>query len=280
MKNLYAILCCVQILGAIGQPTSDSIYHTSKGNSSGSSLFQNFGGSINSLFNNNQAFGSFDLSVQTYHYYLITGKRYKTDSIHAALISQGKPVQDLYKGVHFYLLNRAAIDFDTLRAIANNYITSLLASPLTLRIKKEFFLTKQHVVNAHSMGPVISFLLSGDARAIPFGDQEQKVNVGGSGHMFLTFSALFKRIEFDAVGNELDNGTMYLHPTIGIAYGTKALMTSVLPRNSKDPILTSGFRMGFCSERNKLKDFSLLMQYTLTDIVGPKLRAGIILSSL
>jgi hypothetical protein len=148
-----------------------------------------------------------------------------------------------------------------------------------LRIKKEFFLTHQHTLTSNSLAPVISFLLSGDARAIPFGDQHQKVNIGGSGHLNLTLSALFKRIEFDASGEELDNGTMYLHPTFGIAFGTSDLMKSIMPRHPNTPILTSGCRLGFNSDKNKLKDFSFLMQYTLTDILGPKLRAGIILSS-
>lgn len=279
MKNFYTFLFASLLHSVSGQPLLDSISKTNESIPSPSSLFQNFGGSINSLFNNNQASGSFDLSVQTYHYFLVTSRRFKNDSIHRELVEQNKPLQDIYQGVHFYLLNRAAIDFDTLRAIANNYLTSLLASPLTLRIKREVFLTQQHALSPQSLAPVISLLISADARAIPFGDASQKVNIGGSGHLFITLSALFKRIEFDARGAELDNGIMYLHPTFGIAYGTTELMKSVLTRNPKTPVLTSGCRLGFSSEKNKLKDFSFLMQYTLTDILGPKLRAGIILSS-
>lgn len=271
-----ACYCLVMNLYCHCQPVRDSV-QTSPNTSS---IFQRFAGSVNTLYNQNQAFGSFDLSVQSYHYFFVTGRRYKNDSIHKSLISKKRPLREVYSGLHFFLLNRAAIDFDTLRAIANNYITSLQASPLTLRLRKEIFLTKEHEISTSSYTPVLSFLISGDARAIPYGDVSRRVHVGGSGHLFITFAAMFKRVEFDLSGKEIDKGTMYLKPTFGLAYGTADLMKSVLPRHDKKPIMTSGCRLGFASEQNKLKDFSFLIQYTMSEILGPKLRAGIILTSI
>lgn len=244
-----------------------------------SQLFQNFAGGINTLVQGNQASGSFDLSVQTYHYFLVTGRRYKNDSLHRVMQSKARSYRDLYKGFHFYLLNRASIDFDTIRAIANNYITSLIGSPLTIRINKEFFLTKAREITASSLTPVLSLILTGDSRIIPYGNRNDKINFGTSAHFYLSFSALFKRVEFDKTGREMDNGTMYLRPIFGLAYGNPQLMRSITPGDKLLPVLTSGCRIGFKSELNKVKDFSFLLNYTISDIIGPKLRAGILLGT-
>lgn len=242
-------------------------------------LFNAFAGSMNAIYNNNETKGSFDLSVQTYHFFLVTGRRNKNDSIHNARAQENQSVKELYNGVHFFLLNRAALDFDTLRSIANSYITSLQASPFTLRIKKEFFLTKQHDINPSSYAPVVSLITTGDGRAIPFGNANSKVSMGISGHLYLTFSALFKRIEYNTAGKIIDKGTMYFRPSFGIAYGTQEMMKSLLPSRNNMPIFSSQCKLGFNSEHHKIKDFSFLFQYTMTQVRGPQVRAGIILRS-
>ena len=243
-------------------------------------LFQQFTGGLNTVMNQNQMNGGFDLAVQTYHYFFITGRRFKNDSIHQLMLKKSKSLRDVYRGFHFFLLNRAAIDLDTLRAIANNYITSLQASPLTFRMRKEVFLTKAHEITSSSLTPVLSLLFTTDARAIPYGDVSNKVNIGASGHLFCSISARFKRVEFSKTGKEIDKGTMYFRPTFGIAYGSDQLMKSIMPREKLKPILTSGCRLGFRSEKNQMKDFSFLFQYTISQVIGPKLRAGIVLTSL
>ena len=243
-------------------------------------LFQSFGGGMNTLFSNGGTSNGFDLSAQAYHYFLVTGKRSKNDSIHTVLVNNKRPLREVYNGFHFYLLSRALLNFDTLQTIANSYITSLLASPFTLRIKREFFLTKQHELSAVNFAPILSLIIKGDGRAIPFGDPGTKLNLGASGHLYISFSALFKRIEMDNLGKEIDRGAMSFTPTIGIAYGTKELMKNVSINRKVEPILTSGCRLGFNSEKSSGKDFSFLVQYTISDIVGPKLRAGVILTSI
>ncbi len=240
---------------------------------------QNFAGSFNGLFYGEQMQGSFDLSVETYHYFLITSRRYKNDSVHAALIENKTPLMDVYKGFHMYLINRAALDFDTLRAIANNYLTSLIGSPLTARFSKDFFLTKARKITAQSFTPVLAIRITGDGRLIPYNDRAEQLHFGASSHFYLSFLANFRRLELNSDGKMIDNGTMYLKPVVGIAYGTKQLMTSLMPDKKPQPILTSGCRLGFRSDLNKVKDFSFFMNYTLTDIVGPKLRAGVLLGS-
>lgn len=245
-----------------------------------SGLFQSFGGGMSTLFSNGNTSSGFDLSAQAYHYFLVTGKRSKNDSIHSSLVKAKRPLREVYNGFHFYLLSRALLNFDTLQSIANNYVTSLLASPFTLRIKREFFLSKQHKISTNNFAPILSLIIKGDGRAIPFGEPGTKLNLGASGHFYISFSALFKRIEMDHLGKEIDRGTMSFTPTFGIAYGTKELMKSVSINRKKEPILTSGCRLGFNSEKTSGKDFSFLVQYTISDIIGPKLRAGVILTSI
>lgn len=244
-----------------------------------SQLFKAFAGSVNAIYNNNQAKGSFDLAVQTYHYFLITGRRSKNDSIHQLKVRSNKSTRELYNGIHFSLLNRAAIDFDTLKSIANSYITSLQASPLTLRVNREFFLTEEHKISATNYTPVISLTVLGDGRAIPYGNTANKVTMGVSGHLYLTFSAIFKRIEFNSAGKEIDKGTMYFRPSFGMAMGSNEMMKSLTRSRKNEPIFSSQCKLGFYSDKQKVKDFSFLFQYTITKVIGPRIRAGIILRS-
>jgi hypothetical protein len=237
-----------------------------------------FTGGINAVYSNDRANGSLDVGVQTYHYFLVTGAKKKVDTL-----PQGTYVKLNYqdfKGFEFFLLNRAAFNFDTSRSVANDYITSLQSSPLTLRFVKELFLTKQHEINSSSYSPVISIRLIGDSRAIPFQDDRRNLNFGASGHFYVTLSSQFTRLEFNKSGKELDRGTMYLQPSFGIALGTNEMMKSVYVDQHNKPLFSSECRLGFKSTTRTVNDCSFLIRYTLSDIIGPKLRAGIILSSI
>lgn len=241
-----------------------------------SNAFKVFTGGINAVYANDNPNGSIDVGVQTYHYFLVTGQRNDTSTNQT---NKSYNYQD-FKGFEFFLLNRAALNFDTSRSIANDYITSLQASPLTLRFVKELFLTKQHEITNTSFSPVISIRLIGDSRAIPFQDERNQLNFGASGNFYVTLSSQFTRLEFDKVGKEMDRGTMYLQPSFGIAVGSNEMMKSVYLDNKNKLLLSSECRLGFKSRTKTVNDCSLLIRYTLSDIVGPKLRAGIIFSSI
>lgn len=245
-------------------------------------VFRLFTGGINAIYSDDQARGGIDLSVQTYHYFLVTGDRKDSDTTKKKQFKGGMNTftrKDQFKGFDFFLLNRASIDFDTSKSIANDYITSMQASPLTLRFVKEYFLTKHHSINALSYAPVISIRLTGDGRAVPYSDQRQQVGVGASGHFFVTFSTQFTRLEFDQKGKEMDRGTMYIQPSVGIAIGNNQLMKSIYEDHTNKVLLSSECRLGFKSHAKTVNDCSLLVRYTPSNVIGPKLRAGIILSS-
>jgi len=249
----------------------------SQPSSSDNNLLRSFAGSLNALVNENSTGASFDLNLQTYHYFFPLRER-KLDTI-TVVKSDGKVLygrtKEKYRGIDIYVFNRAAINFDSLKSIANDYITSLQASPLTLRINKQIYLTENKKITENDYNPVVSLIITGDARAIPYGDVSERIKLGASGHLFLTLSTLIKRIEFGDNGEEIDKGTMYIEPSIGVVFGTENMMSTLYADNKNRALLTSELRIGFKSDNLRIKDWGLLLRYTWEDIVGPKFRAGI-----
>lgn len=262
----FPIFCQIDSI-RINPTISNSTFETN--------AFKVLTGGINAVYSNDRAKGGIDLSVQTYHYYLVTGKKKEVDTLQKSSSNLNRD----YKGFEFFLLNRAAFNFDSSGSLANDYITSMQASPLTLRFMKELFLTKQQYISSSSYSPVISVRLTGDGRAIPFQDVRNQLNFGTSGNFYVTLSSQFTRLQFDQMGKELDRGTMYLQPSFGVAVGSKEMMKSVYTDGKNKPLLSSECRLGFKSHSKAINDCCLLFRYTLSDIIGPKLRAGIILSS-
>ena len=229
----------------LGQATDTVIQKNTDSPSNITNYFRQFSGGINAVYNNKQSRGGVDMAVQTYHYYMITGRREKSDSLHKKLVVQKTPISKLYKGFHFFVLNRAAINFDSLQSMTVDYFTSLKPSPLTLRIKKEFFLTKQRELSPLNYIPVVSILLTGDGRTVPYTNQKSHTKAGLSGHLYLTFSTIFKRLEYDINGKQIDQGTIYFKPSFGLAYGDKGLMKTIRTRDEKIPIMSTEVTLGF-----------------------------------
>ena len=242
--------------------------------------FQTISGGLSAFYKDNQARSGIDMSIQTCHYFLVMGKRYKNDSVHAANAKNGMPLTRLYRGLHFYVLNRAALHFDSIRSMATNYLTSLQPSPLTLRIQKEFFLTQQKAISSSNLTPVISVQLIGDGRAIPYLHHNTKMKVGASGHVYLSLSTLFKRIEYDLSGKRIDQGVVYLRPSIGVGYGSDALMKQILRSSKNTPILSTECRLGFQSDKHSIKDFSFSLGYAITEILEPRIQMGVLLTAI
>lgn len=241
--------------------------------------FESISGGMNASYRNDQVFGGFDLSIQTCHYFLITGRRIKSDSLHQLAIQKRMKLIDVYRGLHLFLLNRSSMNLDSIESTALSYITSLRPSPCTFRIQKELFLTKQHAISRQNMAPVLSLIFTGDARLVPFIPRNEKMEFGASGNLFISFKTLFKRIELNERGKIIDQGTMYFTPSFGFAYGTTDLYKNISTSNSVKPIYSTELRIGFESEKNSLKDFSFLLNYALSDIRGPKLQVGLLLTA-
>ena len=243
-------------------------------------LFKVFTGGISTIHHNAQNSAGVDLSVQTYHYFLITNKRFHNDSIHQSMCSQNKfKPKQLYSGLDFYILSRASLELDTLKSIANDYLTSLLASPFTIRVSKEIFLSKKKAITETDYTPVISLNLINDLRAVPFNDPLGLIQIGVSSHFYLSILTQFKRMEFDKNGNEIDKGTMYFQPSIGLAAGSQLLFESVMRKPNEKILISTECKLGFISDNNSVKDFAFLVRYTISDVIGPKLRAGVLLSA-
>ena len=279
IKTILALSVLFIDAACYSQSTDTLTCDNSKAPSSINNYFRSFSGGINAVYEK-QGKAGVDLAVETFHYYMITSKRAKNDSIHFSQVNQKKSISELYRGFHFFIMNRAVIDFDSIQSMAVNYFTSLKPSPLTLRLKKELFLTRQQELSTLNFVPVISIILTGDGRTVPFVNQSSTVKAGVSGHLYLTFSAIFKRLEYNIMGSQIDEGIVYLKPSIGMAYGTSGLMKSLQPRQKKTPIISTEFQLGFRSEKKRTKDFRFLLGYTLTEIAGPRIRAGLILASI
>lgn len=238
-------------------------------------LFQGFSGGMNALYTNEQTVGGIDLSVQTYHYYLITGKR----ELKANSRLDSNSIKGKYTGLDFYVLNRTAMNFDSIRSLADEYTTSMQASPLTFRFAREFYLFNSTPSITTALAPLFYFIVSIDGRLVPYGDRQNRVAMGLSSHCYLTLATRFTTVELDEKGREINKGNMYFKPSIGFAIGGNEMMRSFLVADNKSYIVSSECRMGFTSSDKSIGDYGLLVRYCLTDIRGPKLRAGIILSS-
>ncbi|TNE54717.1 MAG: hypothetical protein EP338_06155 [Bacteroidetes bacterium] len=237
-------------------------------------------GGLNGAYRPDGIHYGIDLAVQTYHYYLITGRKSKFDSIGHQQVKLGKKdPSEIYRGFDFYLLSRVSFNLDSLKGLVQEYLTSLLASPFTLRINKNYYLSRLHQLNPNDYSPVISLNLIADARIIPYHTLIRGMRAGASLHGFLGLSTFFKRIEFNGTDQIVDKGTLYFKPVFGFAFGSSELMSRTL-RDNKLPILfSSECRLGFTSEALKFKDCSLLLRYIISEVYGPQLRFGILLRS-
>lgn len=240
-----------------------------------SGLFRAFSGGFNALYQNTRSTANIDLSVQTYHYYLITGKRKNYDSLRQVSIQSGKLHPNAaYRGIDFYILSRASLDFDTLRSIANDYLTSLLPSPLTIRLSKEYFLSRLQSMNETDYSPVASLQFITDIRVVPY-NRDRTIQAGVSTHGFVRLSAQFKRLEFDSNGKVVDKGTVYFQPCFGLGFGSPEMMKTVNYNPQQRMIYSTECKLGFASEHQKVKDCAILVRYCLSKIMGPQLRVGL-----
>lgn len=238
-------------------------------------FFQSFGGGINTLYDGKNIGGSFDLSVQTLRYFLITGTNGKlSDTIN---FSTKSDISNYFKGLDFLIINRASIEIDSLRAIANDYLTSLQASPLTFRLNKEIKLNQRKPEKVNPYSPKFSLLLTGDGRVVPYSARTSKTQVGASGHFYLTFLTRLRRFEMDRAGKLIDDGYMYFRPAFGIAMGSNELMNSII-RTSNPVLMSSEVRVGFISNKQSIQDCCLLVRHVITPIYGPNTRIGLVLN--
>lgn len=234
-----------------------------------------FSGGANAMYTGNKLNGSVDITIQTYHFFMVTGLRSNSDST----LSKTQSVKDQYKGFEFFLINRAALDFDSIQNMANNYLTSLQGAPLTLRFMKEVFLTKNRHSSLLNPRPVISLQVNTDLRASPYYIRNHPLKVGASGHIFLTLSTAFTRLELEN-NTIIDQGTMYFLPTFGFSILDQQIAKSLIPSSSMPLLFSTELKFGFKSSKKSINDTSFIIRYCLTQVNGPQLYTGILLSSL
>jgi hypothetical protein len=237
-------------------------------------FFNSFTGGIGALFNKNQGGASIDLSSLTIKYFIPLG--IKNDSVNVqredGTIIPNR-LRQRYRGVDLYLINRATMNIDSLNSIANDYLTSLQASPITVRLGYEGYLTKNREINVNQILPVVKYRFTGDARAVPYNSNTGDVELGGSGNFYFSLLTQFRGIQIDG-GEIKDQGTFYIEPSIGFAYGSQELMESIFKNGKSKVLFSSELRFGYTSDYHRIKDWGILARYTWEDVTGPNFRIG------
>lgn len=222
--------------------------------------------------------GELAMSAKRFEIFLGRSKRtikVKTDSSSTKDYSK---TRDLILG--FSILNRATVSFDSLQYIANNYLLSLNPSPFTIRLDYLIpFAPDKEISVVEKNTPNIDLILQADARAIPFAGTNGSVDVGGSFHLFATFSLTatsYVKKDSAAQSRIIDEGNFYFEPTFYLITTSSLLGQSIL-QNKNTLIYGIDFKVGFKSHKSSVNDWGLSGYYTWDDVIGPKFRLGVII---
>lgn len=239
-----------------------------------SEVFSQFSAGLGAVFNGSSKGTSFDLSSLTLRYFIPLGV--KNESV-TVVDDNGHTipgaVRSRFRGLDVHLINRAALNTDSLKALANDYITSLQSSPLTFRLSYDGYLTKNQIIDVHHVLPVIKYRFSTDIRAVPYGNKSNTVDFGASYSLFFSILAQLRGIQ-DEEGVIEDEGTFYFEPSVGLVGGSQSMMETIFTDRRNRALVTSELRMGFLSDKNKIRDFGVIVRYTLADVSGAKFKIG------
>lgn len=243
-------------------------------------FFKDFSGGMNFYFQDQPVKTGLDLSAHTYHYFLVTGKKRHADSL--LLKKEGNtplPLDLLYRGLDFYVMNRAVLDFQSLKYMANSYVTTLQPSPLTLRLIRSIALGKQKAAEINlSPSSTLKFLF--DTRLVPYQQLDNDMILGLSSHLYLLTETFFRRLEFNDRNELIDQGKMSIQPAIGITFANKDLREVLYTAGRKQKILLSSeCRIAFKSDRDPKKNYTFTLRYCLQEVLGPRISFGLLLSS-
>ena len=284
MKKLYLLLLLLITINQVfsqSMSVSHELVHPFGGRFSlkdptqEKNFFNQFSTGLSGIVNNGKGGGSFDLSSITVKYFIPIKKRQDSVTIKTKDTITAS-IRDRYYGFDIYLINRATISTDSLKSMANDYLTSLQASPLTFRIGYEGFLTKNRIIDDTHILPVIKYRLSADARAVPYSNTTGVVNIGGSLNAYFSLLLQLKAIEDGDMSK--DRGTFYLEPSIGFASGGNDLMGPIFKDNTNRLLFSTELRTGFISDTNKIRDWGVIIRYSWQDITGPNFKIGITVS--
>lgn len=232
-------------------------------NNSDLGLFKTFGGTLGALASSSgNVKPGLDLGVNVVRYYIPIRAR-------AKLRDKAMKPEERYHGFYIHLLNRAALNLDSINKLASDYLTTLQASPATFRLSYEHSFTEAK--SEHQ----VSFKFTGDGRVIPYGTASQNINFGMSGHAYFTLPILLTVIPVDDSGSEIDKGTFYFEPSFGIAYLTDDLGKSFYKDGSNKIFMSFEVRTGYKSLKTKVNDWGLIVGYNWQEINGAKFRIGI-----
>jgi hypothetical protein len=190
----------------------------------------------------------------------ILGPVKKTDVYDEAGQITGTRVDTVFWGLK--VLNRAAVSFDSVQALATEYLTSLQATPLTLRGEIPFVLAVRDVS--------IPIVLRLDGRGVPYADSVGTVKFGAAGHLFVSTSLT------QPAWQGTDRGHVYAEPTLYVTIGGKELFQSVLASDEGQSFFGGEIRAGYRSLLSRHLDIGLVGRCAFATLAGSTCRISVI----
>lgn len=178
---------------------------------------------------------------------------------------QGQPTGEIRVDSTFWsvrVLNRAAVNFDSVSALATDYLTSLQPSPLTLRAEMPFVLPIR--------GVSFPIILRLDGRGVPYPDTLGNVRLGGSGHLFVGTNLT------RPAKQGTDSGHVYAEPNLYVTYGGTDLFRAVLGEDNGRSFAGGEIRLGYKSLESRHLDIGVVGRCAFEKLVGSTCRISLI----
>lgn len=177
------------------------------------------------------------------------------------------------RSIKFMILNRASINLDSLEAVANEYVTSLQAAPITARGQYVAYSYADPIDAAGTKMFTTNLVVGGDLRGVPYANESGSVKLGGTVHTFLKVQVETGGAELNTNGDPIDTGTFYVEPAIMIAFGGNGVMKSLLDNDSR---MFAGLdlRAGYKSDVDRFRDFGIVARWTWEKVRGAAFRVG------
>lgn len=203
------------------------------------------------MFNDGSSGISLESGTSIINYFIILNERKKI------LNADSSKATNLYSGVNFSIMSRGKVVFDTLNNVLTDYLGSLQASPLTLRLKYQYRLNEKNYL-LDTLLPQLSARVSLDGRISPFSKANTNNVITGTFHFALGFSTIFQSITIQN-NVEVDKGLWYLDASFILVGGDRIALNSLTNDNS-GWLSNLDFRLGYKSNTKRSRDFGMLVR--------------------
>lgn len=204
------------------------------------------------LFNDGSSGLSLESGTSIINYFIILKRRPDTiDTVGRYIVTSR------YSGINFSIMSRGKIVFDTLNNVFTDYIGSLQASPLTMRLKYQYRLNEKNYL-IDTMVPQVSVRASLDGRISPFSKTSTNNVITGTFHFALGISTAFQSVTMQN-DQVVDKGLWYADASFIAVGGDRAALHS-LTNDNRGWLANFDIRLGYKSSTLRSRDFGLLIR--------------------